>query len=278
MMMLNGRNHTTIISIDTSKISAGSSNNTQFNLPIALSGLNLIVDWGDGYTELVTGSSMSLHTYSTIGVYTIVIFSRTPFGVSFGNTGDRLKLLEIKRWGMLYASSSFFGCSNLTLDKCEDIPYGELSNNLNNTYRNCSSITTIANLSLWRFKPDTSFSGCFYGCSKFNDGGFLKGTLVKAISFGENFYGCTLFNQDISVVQFDKNIDVRNIFFGKSYSNYDAVFYSNFLNKLSTSCVGVGRTFSKQCNAGSIKYDSTGSAARAALVADGWSIVDGGLI
>lgn len=277
-MMLNGRNHTTIIKFDTSKTSTGSSTNAQVKLPIAASGLNLIVDWGDGYTELITGASMALHTYSVIGVYTITIFSRTIFNFSFGNTGDRLKILEIKRWGMLSASGSFFGCSNLILDKCEDIPYGELSNSLNNTYRNCSSLTTIANLSLWRFKPETSFSGCFYGCSKFNDAGFLKGTLVKSFSFGESFYGCTQFNQDISVVNFDKNIDVRNVFFGKSHLNYDPLFYSNFLNKLSISCVGVGRTFIKQCNVGTIKYDSTGSAARAALIVDGWTIIDGGLI
>ena len=42
--------------------------------------------------------------------------------------------------------------------------------------------------------------------------------------------------------------------------------------------IGSGRTSTKALGMGTIKYTIAGANARAALVADGWTITDGGII
>ncbi|MHA1748149.1 MAG: hypothetical protein ACTSYF_05840, partial [Promethearchaeota archaeon] len=86
---------------DTTLTSSSSSSNNQVSLPLVSTGTyNFTINWGDGNIERIISWNQPEvnHTYILEGVYDISI-NGTIFGWRFYNTGDRLKLLEIKDWG-----------------------------------------------------------------------------------------------------------------------------------------------------------------------------------
>ena len=92
------------------------------------------------------------------------------------------------------------------------------------------------------------------------------------------FRNATAFNQDISNWNFNVNVSLTNIMAGKTSANYNASYYDNLLIKLANIMIGSGRTSVKSLGMGSIKYTSAGASARQALIDDGWTIVDGGVL
>lgn len=289
---------------DTRKISTGSSASNQIKLPLISSSVcNFKIDWGDGTSNVITSPSQAeaTHTYAVSGVYTITIIGLLIDWVH-NNNGDKLKILEILNWGDLqitYQSDIFSGCANLKLDNVIGVPKLK-SNSMIRMFKNCTSLITINNFDKWTTPSGYADTrNLFEGCSNYNDARIsitkiyflnLSYCFNTASKFNQplpwNFSGNTTsafqnahaFNQDVSHWSFNANSDVNNMFLGKSAANYNAQYLADLYIKFAQIFIGTGRTKSKVFNAGAIKYHSSGSSARAALLSDGWSITDGGMI
>jgi len=169
----------------TVNTATGSTANNQFKLPLTAStGLNCIVDWGDGTSNTITNhlAPEVTHTYASSGVYTVKI-SGNLLGWSFNNGGDKDKILNISKWGSLNISVSngFFNCRNLTCS-ATDAP----------------KITS------------TSLASYFRDCINFN-GAIGNWDVSNVTNFGDMLRAAT-FNQDISGWNTSNAINMENMF------------------------------------------------------------------
>jgi surface protein len=166
----------TFVSVwDTTRTSAGSSTSTRVALPLISTGTyNFIVDWGDGSTDKITSwnQAQTTHTYATSGVYQMTI-TGTIYGFRFNNTGDRLKLLSIQKWGTAFrlgaTDSHFSGCENLQLNQVEDVLDLTNTTSFANIFLNCHSLTTINNVNGWNTSNITTMASAFSQARNFND-------------------------------------------------------------------------------------------------------------
>jgi surface protein len=188
--------------VRTTETSTGSSGSNQFRLPLQSNGTyNFIVDWGDTTTDTITvwNDPLTTHTYTTPGDYTVEI-SGICEGFRFNNTGDRKKLLNIQKWGNLRLGNDgdyFYGCSNLTLNTVIDTPNLATTTNLNQMFRECSSLTSINLSNFWDTSQVEDMSFMFAICPLFNSNISSWNTSSVTNMVGMFFYG-SQFNQDIS--------------------------------------------------------------------------------
>ena len=101
----------------TTNVGSGGSNTDQVQLPlIGGNTYDMVVDWGDGTSDTITSYNQAetLHTYSSIGTYTITM-TGTNGGFRFDNGGDKAKINQISQWGTLDISNPdvLEGCANL---------------------------------------------------------------------------------------------------------------------------------------------------------------------
>ena len=210
-----------VFTIDTENTSSGSSLNTQFMMPLVSGGsYNATVNWGDGSSDTITSYNQQevTHTYSSAGQYEISI-EGTLQGWQFNASGDKLKMLDVKQWGVLDLSTgaAFRGCTNLDAS-ATDAPTIS-STSFNTMFRGCTNFNgAIGN---WDISTVTRIDQCFYECSTFNQPlnnwnvsnvTNLYRTFFKAISYDKDlnswdtssvedmqqmFYDCSQFNGDI---------------------------------------------------------------------------------
>lgn len=164
----------------TTATSAGSSNSNQVRLPLVSNGTYMFfVDWGDGQLNSISRWNQPevTHTYSTSGSYTISIIG-VCIGWAFNNTGDKLKIRGITKWGCLRFinptvgnnNNGFFnGCSELNLNTTQDtISFFGVSS-VRNMFRGCTkSSFSVSNINAWNFNNISDASGMFYNCPSFN--------------------------------------------------------------------------------------------------------------
>ena len=103
--------------IDTSRVSAGSTNGTTFRLPLTGTyPFTASVDWGDGVISNISSSTQTAvtHVYPATGSY-LVRISGSIANWYFNNAGDKMKIININSWGDLVItnSASFSYCINL---------------------------------------------------------------------------------------------------------------------------------------------------------------------
>ena len=157
-----------VFTIDTENTSSGSSLNTQFMMPLVSGGsYNATVNWGDGSSDTITSYNQQevTHTYSSAGQYEISI-EGTLQGWQFNNAGDRLKMLDIKQYGVLDLSTSaaFYGCTNLDAS-ATDAPTVSTTS-FDSMFRNCTNFNgAIGN---WDISSVVSLQLTFFNCSSFN--------------------------------------------------------------------------------------------------------------
>lgn len=210
-----------VFTIDTENTSSGSSLNTQFMMPLVSGGsYNATVNWGDGSSDTITSYNQQevTHTYSNAGQYEISI-EGTLQGWQFNNAGDRLKMLDVKQWGVLDLSTSaaFYGCTNLDAS-ATDAPTVSTTS-FDSMFRNCTNFNgAIGN---WEVSSVVSLQLTFFNCSSFNKSlnswdvsnvTTLYRTFRAAKSFDQDlnswdtsnvesmyqmFYECNQFNGDI---------------------------------------------------------------------------------
>ena len=268
----------TIFEIDTRNTITGSSGSASIRVPFN-GNFYGVVDWGDGNREIfslgVTG--FLDHTYATSGIYTIKIKMTKGYTFKFllNNNADREKFTKLLDWGYLeILSGSFYGAKNIDMSEVNGKPI--LSSSMQSAFRS-TGITTIKGLSTWDTSIVLSMNQTFALSTKFNQD-FSMLNLSNVTTMATMMNGCTLFNQDLSPINFNINVNLTQLLNGKTSANYSAIYYSNLLIKLASIMIGSGRSTSKVLGCGTVKYTSAGISARAALVADGWVITDGGLV
>ncbi len=228
----------------TDNTSVGSSANNQVKLPFEATGIyNCVVDWGDGQRTPISAwnAAETTHTYVSIGTYTIKIYGKCV-GFRFNNDGDRLKLLNITKWGNKFelgnSNGYFYGCANLTFSGI-DILKNPTMTNMSYMLFGCSAFNQAVNFNTikvntmeYMFGSCTSFNkvvsfdtpnvnsmyGMFNGCTVFNQTVNLNTVNVNTIRY--MFFGCSAFNQ---VVNFDtQNVtNMGHVFNGCTNFNQD---------------------------------------------------------
>ena len=220
----------------------GTSGTNQFTFTGAIGNYDVIAR-NESTNNIQTFSNLSGAATITLadgdGTYELKV---RPKGVSnttrfrqiqFNNGGDRLKLLEIKKWGNVrwtFMSNAFNGCSNLNVT-ADDVPDLKLVTFLNSMFQGCTSLSgssanwswntsNVTNMSSmfrsatafnqdlsdWDVSNVTNFgtslfnSGMFALASAFNNGGVaLNWTINNTTSVSMGFmFSQSAFNQDIS--------------------------------------------------------------------------------
>jgi len=186
-----------VFTIDTENTSSGSSLNTQFMMPLVSGGsYNATVNWGDGSSDTITSYNQQevTHTYSSAGQYEVSI-EGTLQGWQFNNAGDRLKMLDIKQYGVLDLSTSaaFYGCTNLDAS-ATDAPTVS-STSFYSMFRNCTNFNgAIGN---WDISTVNILGSCFVDNSTFNQS--LNNWNVSSVTnMNSIFKNCKTFDQDLN--------------------------------------------------------------------------------
>ena len=146
------------------------------------------IETSDGQTITgVTGNTTI--TFPSAGTYDIRISGSFPY-MYFANGGDRLKLLDIKNFGIYALGSTsqqiaFFGCSNMVITATDSGNFGSV-NSFSQTWRGCSSLTLFPLI-------DTSSSTNFYlswsGCSSLTS--FPLIDTSSGTNFDRTWNGCS---------------------------------------------------------------------------------------
>ena len=151
-----------IITVKTDN--AGTSATNQFTLPTTGTGYNYDIETSDGQsiTGLTSGTTI---TFPTAGTYDIFISGSFP-QCYFNNVGDRLKLLDIKNFGIYALGSTsqenaFWGCLNMIIS-ATDIGHFENVTNFIRAWRDCSSLTSFPPINT---SNGTIFQSCWQSCS-----------------------------------------------------------------------------------------------------------------
>ena len=179
----------------------GSTGTGKFLLPLESGGIyDFEVNWGDGTTDIINtwNDPLAEHTYLTDDKYIIQITGQLS-GWTFNNGGDKEKITEVKQWGILELGDSpghFYGCNNLVLTGVTDFIDLSTTSTLENTFRDCTSLTTINNVEYWDTSNITSFVNTFDGTVFNQDITSWEVSGVTDMSF--MFFNNTTFNQDIS--------------------------------------------------------------------------------
>jgi len=155
-----------IITVKTDN--AGTSATNQFTIPTNTSGItqaflyDITTSDGQSITGLTSGTTI---TFPTAGTYDIFISGSFP-QCYFNNGGDKLKLLDIKNFG-IYAlgstnqSNAFYGCSNMVIS-ATDIGHFENVTTFDFSWRGCSSLISFPLLDT---SSGTSFNFSWLLCS-----------------------------------------------------------------------------------------------------------------
>lgn len=211
--------------VKTDNTSTGSSTATQFRLPLVNGGTyNCVVYWGDGTSSTITtwNQAETTKTYATAGTYSISI-TGTLSGWRFVNTGDRLKILKIKWWGINFrlgaTDQHFSGCSNLDLSEVEDVLDLTGTTSLSVTFGDCLSLTEVNNINQWDTSNITTFYRTFYGARNFNSN-IGNWDTSKVTTMQEMFTsGGGKFNQPIGNWNTSSVNNMRSMFVGQKDFN-----------------------------------------------------------
>lgn len=265
-----GGNTPFIMTVDTTK--PGSAADT-FILPLnSLAIVDFTVDWGDGNTDDITvwNQAELTHVYSVGGTYTLTITGNRLEGVRFFSSSDPLKVIDVSQWGFfdISTSTNFFGCANMGVSATDSPTFSKLS--LDGFFRGCSSLTSFGNH--WDTSTINTMEGFLFGCSSYNeDLSFLDTSLVADMNF--MLRNMTIFDQDLSSWNIGSLTTAATFMLGSnalSTANYDAILIAW---EAQTHQPNVSIHF------GDAQYSAGAPAtARASLVSDGWTIIDGGQI
>jgi len=209
-----------VFTIDTENTSSGSSLNTQFMMPLVSGGsYNATVNWGDGSSDTITSYNQQevTHTYSSAGQYEISI-EGTLQGWQFNNAGDRLKMLDIKQWGVLDLSTdrAFNGCSNLDAS-ATDAPTVSTTS-LERMFGDCTNFNgAIGN---WDTSNITDMSYCFVNASTFNKP-INSWDLSSVTDIQQMFFEATSFDQDLNSWDTSNVDNMFSVFYNCSQFNGD---------------------------------------------------------
>ena len=289
-----------VLVYDTSK---EVTNNT-VSFPINGLTSNITVNWGDGLSDTYTTTGWKTHTYSSPGIYVVQAsgtMRRLAFDSSASNLNNKYKLVRCLSFGninLLSLERGFQNCPNL-IECPNTLPTGVT--NLANCFQGCLSFNS--NISNWNITNVTRTDSMFQSATSFNKP-LNSWNTANVILMSNMFNTASSFNQPLNswnvskvtsmsamfnnTANFSSNLSSWNLSgltsatglanfkgtttnqYGFTTPDYDAILIGWNSNK------AIFRNDLSPNFAGS-KYSSAASAARAALIAYGWTITDGGL-
>jgi surface protein len=205
----------------------GTSNNNQFQLTGAEGEYNIVATHiASGNTENFNNlnGAQTLTFSNGAGDYLVKVFptGSIPFNViRFGNTGDRLKLIDIANWGSIEWSQdltgAFYGCDSMDII-ATDVPNFLGVSFMNAMFANCSSLTGNSSMNNWDLNSVSHFSQMFSNAISFNQNiSNWEFSSVQVLS--GMFEGATSFNQDIGNWDVSSVYDFDFMFFGATSFN-----------------------------------------------------------
>ena len=251
-----------VISVKTDN--AGTSLDNQFTLPTNGSGYNYDIKY-DGQTLTGQTGSVTLTFPSGPGTYDVKISGSFP-QCYFNNVGDRLKLLDIKNFGIYALGSTnqiraFLNCSNMAIS-AQDIGNFENVSNFADLFSKCANITTFP---LIDTSNGDSFFKSWYGLSSMTS--FPSINISNGSNFNQSWRNCS------SLTTFPSNAfdtSTANDYNGAfTNTNLTTQSIDNILVSIDTSGT-INGTFTQSGGEGP---SYVGSAAISSLVAKGWTIV-----
>jgi surface protein len=190
--------------IDTTK--PGTTSNNQVKLPLISSGIyDIYVDWGDGgpWDNIKNWNDVKkTHTYASTGVYEIKIYSFPGNFIGWNykiDPSDRLKLLEILKWGPIQLGNStghFSACTNLNIPNVVDTLNTSGMTSFSSLFESCTSLSSINKVSQWDTSKVNNMSYTFKNATVFNSD--LSGWTTNNVTTMQSMFE--------SATQFNKNI------------------------------------------------------------------------
>jgi hypothetical protein len=283
-----------VISVKTDNV--GTSNDDQFTLPW-IGDYN--VEWGDGNTD--TGQSgTTTHTYATAGTYDVSVTPTNQCRINFNNGGDRLKVLDVKNWGVgtwssVGLASAFSGCNVMDVT-ATDTPDLSIITNGSNMFKNCFAMVGNSSFANWNTSNITRPEGMFRAARLFNQN--ISTWDTSSFTRTDNmFFDAEVFNQPIGSWNMSNVANLQNMFrdnsaFDQSLANWDitnfttaaSLLLNGGLSTANYDATLIGWAAQSITNAVSINFGSSqytlggaAEAARTTLVSTyGWTITDGG--
>ena len=179
-----------IITVKTDN--AGTSASNQFTIPTRTFGItqafNYDIETSDG--QNITGNTGDTTiTFPSAGTYDIFISGSFPY-MFFSNGGDRLKLLDIKNFGIYALGSTsqdtaFFGCSNMVITATDSGNFGSVTN-FSAAWSACSSLTSFP---LIDTSSGNTFSTTWFGCSSLTSFPLIETSSVTIFQFA--WFNCS---------------------------------------------------------------------------------------
>lgn len=205
---------------ETTNIMGGSSTDHQVTIPLyAGETYNFEIDWGDGTVETINTSTSPTHTYATSGQKEIKISGVFP-RIYFNNNPERLKIIEIKRWGSITWNSfvsAFYGCSNLEITALDTPDLSQVTS-LNDMFYQVSSMTGSGANWNWDTSQITSMNNVFNGAAAFN-GDISTWDTSQVTTINSMFHGAASFNQNIGSWNTANITNMGYVFYGASTFN-----------------------------------------------------------
>ena len=197
------------MTIDTTQ--PGSASDT-FVLPLQSTTNNFVIDWGDGNSETVTSVTSVSHTYKSVGGIYQISLDGSFDGIRFNNTGDKLKVLSIDKWGgneWQTFNGTFAGCSNM-IAAYSDTPNSSNVISCNTMFESCTLFNGLVNFDMSNV---TATFRMFKQCINFNnDNQPINWTIPNLGDLGQTFSDCTNFNQPVNVVS-GPNLSLYQMFY-----------------------------------------------------------------
>ena len=278
-----------IISVKTDN--PGSSSDNEFTLPWIGT---YDIDWGDG-TKEKNVTDYQTHTYNTSGTYEVKV-KAIAGRISFANSVDKSKVIDIKNWGTCAwtsMSSAFYGCNSLTVVSASDTPNLSSVSSFYFAFSQCSSLTSmdvsnwdVSNVSTMEFafrsSPITTLDVSNWNTQSLTNAAYIfqnaifnpdvsnwnmsNVTTIRYMLRNADSFDRSLANWDISNIT--NMSDLLILATGLSTANYDATLIS---------WAAQSPQINQSISFGNSQYTYEGAAARQTLIDTyGWTITDGG--
>lgn len=198
----------------------GTSNPSSITIPTTGPGYDYDVDWdNDGVFDEFGITGDITHDFGVPGVYTIKIKGDFP-RIHFDDMGDKLKIVDISRWGNLQwesMASAFRGCANLGYS-ATDAP--DLSNVTNTASMFQGASNFFGDLNNWDVSTVTDMGFMFRDAVSFNHP-LSSWDVSNVTDMSQMFRGAVSFNQSFATWNVSNVEEMDRMFEGASSFNGD---------------------------------------------------------
>jgi hypothetical protein len=287
-----------IIEVDTSK--AGSAND-QFQFTGAVGDYDVVAKQGGTIVQTFNNlSNNATITFANgVGIYTLEVKRKETNGfnrIAFSNSGDKLKITDIKQWGSVDWSNfvnSFVNCSNL-LATATDAPNLSNLNNLSAMFQNC--IIAEPNTENWDVSNVINISSMFFNAKNANPD-TTNWNVSSVTNMRDMFRRADIANPDTTNWDVSSVTNMLRMFetataANPNMRNWDVSNVTNMGNMLSGANLSTDNLDGCYTNwsqltlrqnvsfhAGTTKFSAAAQAGRDILVNTyNWTITDGGLV